>query len=332
MNLPLWATALRPHQVTVIQDIISAYKNGTNIILLDAPTGSGKTLIAEMVRRQFDYRGLYICSSLSLQTQFHRDFPTASILKGRSNYPTADLQSAFPNITAADCSKTKTTLPACYNCDPSVQGERPHCRWCHPVTACPYEQAKMELIQNKLGCTNLYYFLYEANYVGALPLNRKLIVIDEADTIETILLQFATVQMSSKKAAEYDIQPPAKKTVESAWTEWAIFAAEKLRNCLLSSRARGTDLDSLRYKISTERLYRNIERLNDPDTGVAAGGWVYTGYDKGTIAFKPIQVDHLAKTLLWRHCKNWLLMSATMISFQAMVDNLGIENMEVVNV
>jgi Rad3-related DNA helicase len=67
----------------------------------------------------------------------------------------------------------------------------------------------------------------------------------------------------------------------------------------------------------------NIKRLNDPDSGLASGNWVYTGYDKGGIEFKPIRVDSLANDLLWRHCDRWLLMSATTISFAVEADNLG---------
>lgn len=328
MTLPIWADTLRPQQVTAIQEILRGFRTTNNqsgsIILLDAPTGSGKTLIGEMVRQQLDTRGLYLCSSLALQTQFARDFPEAAILKGRSNYPTADSASKFPSLTAADCIKERTTVPACIDCDVSDVDTRMHCKWCHPVSSCPYEQAKAHAIRSNLVCTNTYYYLYEANYIGTLTLNRGLVIVDEADTLETIILSFVTVQVSSKQAKEYNIEAPAKKTVESAWVDWAIEAAKILSTCLQSDKARGSSLEKIRYRKRTERLLENVRRLNNPDTGLQAGGWVYTGYDKGDIAFKPIRVDHLASDFLWRHCKRWLLMSATMISFQAMVDSLGI--------
>lgn len=140
-----------------------------------------------------------------------------------------------------------------------------------------------------------------------------------------------SVSISKKKAEEYGIQPPAKKTVESSWIEWAHDSEDSLRNCLASNKSKMATVEGIRYKKSVERLLANVRRLNTESTGLQAGGWVYTGYDKGDIAFKPIQVDHLAKDFLWRHCKRWLLMSATMISFQAVAENLGIDDYEVVS-
>lgn len=330
MDQPPWVSSFRPQQVFAIQSILESFQNGTNIVLFDAPTGSGKTLIGEMVRRELKTRGIYLCSSLTLQSQFARDFPTAAILRGRTNYPTFDDGKRFPNLNAGDCIKERTTVPACLNCTSSTAvGEAQHCKWCHPVQSCPYEQAKYSAIRSPLACTNTYYFLYEANFVSSLTVNRGLIVVDEADTLETILLSFVGVEISSRRAKEYGITPPALKTVESSWIEWAESAAKTLHDCLVAKR-KGTSLDDIRYRIRTSRLLDNVRRLNDPKSGIQAGGWVYTGYDKGDIAFKPIQVDNLARDFLWRHCERWLLMSASMISFPAIVESLGIENVDVV--
>jgi Rad3-related DNA helicase len=241
---------------------------------------------------------------------------------GRTNYATADSPSKFPELNAGDCVKERTTLPACFDCDPSADAEDGmHCKWCHPVTSCPYEQAKALAMRSALVCTNTSYFLYESNYVGNLPLARGLVIIDEADTLEDVLLGFVEVSVTARKAAEYGIQPPSKKTVESAWVEWALDAADKLSKHRIS----GDSVSAIRSRNSLSRLRGNIKRLNDPETGLAAGGWVYTGYDKGDIAFKPINVAHLAQEYLWRHCKRFLLMSATTISFDVMAHTLGVD-------
>ncbi len=322
MKLPSWATTVRPNQVSAIQQVLEAYQTGSRLVMLDAPTGSGKTLIGELIRQQLNTRALYLCSSLQLQEQFSRDFPEASILKGRTNYPTADSPSRFPDLNAGDCVKERDDLPACFDCDPDyLVSDGMHCKWCHPVKACPYEVAKAEAIRSPLVCTNTAYFLHEANYVGNLPLQRGLIIVDEADTLEDVLMSFVEVHVSARKAAEYGIQPPTKKTVQSSWEEWAI-SAEKT---LASHRISGTSITAIRNRKSLDRLRANVKRLNDPDTGIQAGGWVYTGYDKGDISFKPIEVSHLAEDYLWRHAPKWLLMSATTISFDVMADTLGVK-------
>jgi Rad3-related DNA helicase len=286
--------------------------------MLDAPTGSGKTLIAELVRQSLDARALYLCSSIALQTQFHRDFPYSTILKGRTNYPTLD----SPNISklnAGDCTKVRTTLPACFECTDDSP-DAMHCRWCHPVTQCPYEIAKSQAIRSPLVCTNIQYFLYEANYVGNLPLNRQLIIVDEADTLEDVMMSFVEVSVTARKAKEYGIEPPAKKTVESSWVEWAIEAEAKLR----AHKVIGDGIDAIRARSAHKRLLDNVKRLNDPLTGLVGGGWVYTGYDKGDIAFKPVTIDSLTRDYLFRHSPRWLLMSATTISFPIFAETLGL--------
>src|SRR5215469_12513074 len=118
LQLPQWTDEFYPEQITALQDILAVYQKRT-VAVVDAPTGAGKTLIAELVRQSLNVRALYLCSSISLQEQFLKDFPHAALLKGRANYPTADHPSKFPTqLNASDCQKVRTNLPACPDCDP----------------------------------------------------------------------------------------------------------------------------------------------------------------------------------------------------------------------
>jgi Rad3-related DNA helicase len=308
-----------------LQDVMAQYNAGNSIAVLDAPTGAGKTLIGELVRQTLNCRSLYLCSSISLQEQFARDFPRAKILKGRSNYPTADAPRKFPDLNAGDCDKTRADLPACFDCDPDdTTLDMPHCKWCHPVKACPYEKAKAEAIQSPIVCTNTSYFLHEANYVGNLTLARQLIVVDEADLLEDNLLSFVEVHISKKRAEQLAITAPEKKTVESAWVEWALMAEDQLKKERKHERYSGSTVTAIRERRYLENLIGNVRRLNATDTGLSSGGWVYTGYDKGDISFKPVTVDTIAHQYLWKHSPRWLLMSATTISFEVMMQSLGL--------
>jgi Rad3-related DNA helicase len=325
IELPKWADEIRPHQMKGLQDVLAQYSAGNTIAVLDAPTGAGKTLIGELVRQSLNVRSLYLCSSISLQEQFARDFPAAAILKGRSNYATGDSPSKFPDLNAGDCNKTRSDLPACFDCDPdSVVLESPHCQWCHPVTSCPYEQAKATAIRSSIVCTNTSYFLHEANYVGNLTLARGLIIVDEADLLEDNLLSFVEVNISKRRAEELGIESPVKKTVESAWVEWAVYAEKHLKDIRVSGRFDGEGVAAIRQRRNLDNLIGNVKRLNNPDNGLATGGWVYTGYNKGDIAFKPVTVDQVANQYLWKHSPKWLLMSATTISFDVMMASLGL--------
>jgi hypothetical protein len=152
-------------------------------------------------------------------------------------------------------------------------------------------------------------------------MGRKLVIIDEADTLEDVLMSFVEVSLTQRKADEYGIKPPAKKTVESAWVQWALDAEDNLSK----HRIAGDSIRAIRARNALSRLRGNIKRLNNPTTGIAAGGWVYTGYDHGHISFKPIDINHLARDFIWRHSPRFLLMSATTISFDVMAATLGID-------
>lgn len=340
MRLPVWATELRAHQVEAILLALKEFDDGINIVMLDAPTGTGKTLIAEMVRQELSARALYICSTLALQDQFSRDFPDAKILRGRSNYPTHDHTSSYPAISALDCNKTRMTFDRCKTpCEgcPKLdctcrsvclheELKLMHCRWCHPVIQCPYEIAKFEAFNSPLVCTNLAYFLTEANYIGLLPNDRQLIIIDEADLLEEQLMNFVTLTVSERQQKEYGIFLPEKKTVLESWIEWA----QQTHTHLLSiapryrTSASESDVRKLRHEREVSTLLAEVKTLCDPDYGLENGNWIYTSYDRNMIEFKPVRVDKIAQSKLWRHGSRFLLMSATMISFASMAENLGL--------
>jgi ATP-dependent DNA helicase DinG len=326
VTLPPWAPTLRPHQSEAIDEILAHFTTGAFCVFLDGPTGVGKTLIGEVTAQVLNARTVYACSSLTLQDQFAHDFPHAAVLKGRSNY--SPLGPHLPDITCADCTKDRRSLPACPACDSESEDEVMHCTLCHPVELCPYELAKLAAMRAPLACTNTSYFLYESNYVGALRAGRDLIIIDEADTLEDALMSYVTVHVSDRRARSLSLYPPERKTVESSWVEWAASAQTTLQRAY-DACPRAHDTASVRERNALERLLRDVKRLNDPATGISAGGWVLdydTKSSDASTTFKPVRVDALAYDNLWRHAPKFLLMSATTISFAAEAEALGLRD------
>lgn len=169
-SLPGWVEEWREEQRRAVRDVVDGFESGCSVVVLDAPTGSGKTLIAETVRRIQGIMGcVYICHSKSLQDQFVKDFPYAKVVKGRSNYlPESDLSRAM-GVSCADCNKRPK--------------DDSSCDWCVSVHRCPYEVAKHEGLSSPLTCLNTSYWLTECNGPGRFS-GRDLVVIDECDTLE----------------------------------------------------------------------------------------------------------------------------------------------------
>ena len=75
----------RDKQIRVLNEICSAFNSGYKYILLEAPTGFGKSPVAISVALTLG--SSYICTSTKdLQTQYSKDFPYLKVAKGKNNF------------------------------------------------------------------------------------------------------------------------------------------------------------------------------------------------------------------------------------------------------
>lgn len=312
VDLPDWVDAIQPHQITAIQEIMAAFES-CDVVVLEAPTGSGKTLIAEVVRRLLQRRASYICSSKSLQQQFLTDYEYAKLLMGRANYPTQLAAEHFhPDdwMNHVSCEECTWTLDA-------------GCRWCVAKQHCPYDIAKTNALAADIAVLNTSYFLAEANGPGRFS-NRPFVIVDEADTLEAALMNHVSVAVGERRLNQWGWTVPEKVTVKSSYEEWLNESITDL--ALIRRRVPGGD--EPRFIRERNMLDNLISRMRAIRSGLDSDAWVYTGRSrkdkpgKGA-AFKPSRVDFLGEEMLWRHGDKWLLMSATIISAQELLDSLG---------
>ncbi len=310
-DLPAWFKGLRDHQRIAIREILTAYEEGAKCVVLDAPTGSGKTLIGETVRRLLSGVGQvrscsYICSSKALQDQFTRDYPYAKVLKGRNNYATELYPERFLNknpLSCGDCTKSP--------------GNSDGCMWCTDTSVCPYEVAKGAALRSSLAVLNTSYFLSECNGPGRFS-RGGLVIADEADCLESELMSHVEVRISERRLKQYGLTTPRFVTKPESWTEWAEEALAKV----VQHPPKPTHRDSVLDIRARKRHDYLVAKLKDLKTGLEAQDWVYTG-DRASVAFKPVTVSSLGPQKLWCHGDRWLLMSATVISADEMLESLG---------
>ena len=343
---PEFVTGFRDHQWNAFVEIKEAYERGADVVLLNAPVGSGKTIIAEMVRRWQAQRALYVCSGKSLQDQFMADFPYAKLLKGRSNYPTYDHPELFnqrwDSLSAADCTMERIELPApgCSKCPPAqaetdVDEEgnprrHPHCEDCHPVERCPYRVAKASALGSPLAVLNTSYMLYEANLVGLFS-KMPFVIVDECDMLEGELMSFEEVTISKRAQAKWGIDMPDRKTEQAGmrerdngstyWLDWVEATREVLDEHI---RALPRQNKSRQDRRDEDYLRGLFGKLNNLGPALDEGGWVYTGYERGDITFKPVMVDGVGNDRLWAHGRKWLLMSGTILDPKQYIESLGL--------
>src|SRR5690554_5086926 len=177
--------AYRPGQREAIEAARDAFAAGKRFVVIEAPTGSGKSGIAVTLAHE-SASAFVVTAQKLLQDQYVRDFPDLALMKGRANYPCLI---APTHAAAAPCLAGRK-LPECEEC--------------------PYFTAKDVAIAANSTTMNYAYYLAELNYSGGFG-ERDLLVLDEAHNAEAALMNFAQVTISDAllAAAGVPLQLPA---------------------------------------------------------------------------------------------------------------------------
>lgn len=327
--LPGWVQELREHQVTAVREIVQRYRDGADVVFLDAPVGSGKTLIGELVRRELGVpKALYICTDKGLQDQMVGDFPYARVLKGRANYVPIE---PVGDVTCEDC---------------TISGDIRMCAWCPQPLDCPYTVARTQALGTRTGgqwtgaaelaVLNTAYLLTAANRAHMIP-RYPLVIADEADMLEGSLIGFTEYHVPKWIAKRAELTMPRKGAHRKTLAEWFLDAEARIQNTLESGTQNGT-LDPKdqrrmqRFLAETRQCGQYVAQdVTNPiigDDGVAIERMIRDyGSDQWpveTLKMRPITVSNWGPKNLWRHGKKWLCMSGTIISADEMADSLGL--------
>jgi Rad3-related DNA helicase len=302
LNLPPKFRDWRPHQERAVGNITRSRRYA---FLLDAPTGTGKTVVGAAVQRLLGRNAVYVCRTKQLQDQVLQDFPYARVLKGRSNYPCARYPKLFPEVTAELCTHDEARNP------------------CTRISECEYKIAKRVALRAPLAVLNMAYFLAEANYVGGFE--TPLLIADEVDSLEDEVLGFVELVVTKRQIERLGLEPPRYKTKFEAWLEWFEQAKGVVLRELLAledtvSDEWGTeDFRLLRRRKELESFYRKLNFAADE----VDGSWVwYPEESKWT--FKPVWISRYAPSVVWKHADRVLGMSATILSPGQLAKNLGL--------
>ncbi|MCP4229205.1 MAG: ATP-dependent DNA helicase [bacterium] len=320
--------AFREHQQEVIARIIAAFDAGKRFVVLESPTGTGKSVIAMAVARYLG-TAYFITPQKILQDQYVRDFERFGmrIIKGRNNYVCDE----YPDLRAdkAPC------IAGPSNCE-----------------VCAYRTAKEKAVRAEFTVFNPYYYLLETSGASSPFGRRELIVADEAHRLESVLMSHYSLRLSLDimETAGLDLMIPDFGDKLGDWLEWLdeLFgrAQKGMRDVQkeISNIEWGKDLKALAKLIPRENLLWNmilkleaILEAPDDESWVIdkkgqkslSGNWT----DERTVEIKPIVVDGFGH-LLFALGDRALLMSATILDAELVCDSLGIDfdGVEVLNV
>lgn len=311
--LPAHLTTARPHQITAVMEILEAFNRGEKVVVLDCPTGGGKSWIAAVTRLMLQTNAVYLAHARELQIQFNEAFADSPILWGRSNY-LPEHTSIFPGADCGDC---------------TFQAKHESCALCDGPWSCPYQMAKNEAVKSSIPVLNFAYWLNEVRGERSHFKARGLTVIDECDEFEKTLMGQISVSISENAVRKYKISPPDRMTKEESYVDWGRTTISHLAPMLRSARRKlGSGHEATRRVLFLENLLSKVRGMVE-DLEAGRCQWVYAGgagsdRRRGDgIEFKPVTVETFGMERIWDRGERFLLMSGTVISSSMLLEGLG---------
>ena len=324
----------RPYQKETILRIVEAFERGKRFVIIEVPTGGGKSGIAWTIANHIG-QSYIITAQKALQTQYVRDFGDVLVdLKGRNAYecwllnkdkkPGEELAYAHRGL----CKQMgNSKLPDCF--DTELQEAYDGLDWIF----CPYFRRLREAQDAAHTLFNFSSFLFQANYAKQFG-RRRLLIVDEAHNIESQLMGFVEISLSDRDFRDQGIKFPRYETPEAYQRYFDdIGLADRIKAKITASRRVGnTDAVEKWEKVKLRLAafvaeMRRTEYVAEWKKHEERGGY-------RTVALKPLYVREHAPKLLFDYGARVLLMSATILSHRVFCDNLGIplEDVEYIRV
>lgn len=347
----------REWQIPAIEQTVAALEGGAKVVFIDAPTGAGKTLIAESVRALYagPYNSTpYLCTTKTLQDQILGDFPYAKVLKGRDNYPTRFNPDLFPNESCGDCDPETIAVslsdpPDWLEREIEIKGSSyglvrhtadgritaRKCALCGVQPLCPYVVARDEAVVAPLCVTNMAYYLREANGPARLS-QRALVIADEADAFTDTILDTFTVDIPQwiMYWPGFPIPETASRDddIEDWITRMGYFLQGVLREVDSTSYKERFGARKQRNRTNTvEHLIRNLSVAEVED-------WHYDGPSKKArkqyrhCTLRPVVIGDWIHEFVWDHARQWVLMSASFVSIELEAHRLKLRPSQIAKV
>lgn len=301
----------RPAQVDVLTFIERMVVDGVTDIVIEAPTGIGKSAIgsaccywaADWPPQILPYGGAAQAGGYYLVTQKQLQTQIADEVLGTKTDPSVYTVRDFSSLWSSSdytCDRFKKCQVGLRTKVALCSGRKHNC--------CPYLLERAKFGSSIFSLTNYPYFLTEREYVGKLS-KRNILVLDECHTIERQLLKFGEVETSDKLLNDWGlrgISVPELDTMQqfAHWLDRIYLPKIKSQLEAYSDAAKfaGDDDDTVAKRITA--LDNQVRKVEACVRGVAAvpENWVYWCEQNeldGNIAYcKPLDASPYMSVLM----------------------------------
>ena len=182
----------RVQQINILFQIEQLLNQGKRFIIIQAPTGVGKSAISASLLNYF--QSGYVCTGKkTLQAQYLKDFPFMKEVRGRSNFICKS--SEDKTCDEGMCKKDKD-----FKCEykPIYSESLGKLIWKqNQAEKCSYWVNKLDAIESPSVIHNYSYLVTESNYIGGFK-QRDVLILDEGHNIESVIMDFIDLDITDQ--------------------------------------------------------------------------------------------------------------------------------------
>ena len=314
------APSYRGNQKQALTDIREAFEGGKDVVLVRAPTGSGKSLLARAIagcaRTAGEADPEQVCAAYYTTPQVSQLDDVAeddllsdlSVIRGKNNY---------------DCILPgETDTPV--NQAPCVREREFNCQVKH---RCPYFSDRAIASNRAVAAMTLAYFMQTAG--SDVFGKRDVVVIDEAHGLGELAEMYATIDLSPSTIpvwSELDIPDIDGLDEAVALAERVESVAQRRLKALRGNAELSGEEVAERDSLNTLRsdLSWFQEDYRDPESATT---WVVdqADGDGAPVTIKPMNPERYLKHTVWDRGNKFALLSATILNKDAFCANVGLD-------
>ena len=320
------APSYRGNQRSALADIQSAFEAGNDVVLVRAPTGSGKSLLARAIagcaRRGADAtpsqatKAYYTTPQVSQLDDVADDdlLEDLSIIRGKSNYDCILPDETETPVDQAPCARERG-----YDC--SVKHR------------CPYFSDRAIASNRRIAAMTLAYFMQTAG--SDVFRKRDICVIDEAHGLAEWAEMYATTHLGPRTVPFWEeLRVPALDGLDDAveYADALVDRCTRRKDDLLEkgdlSAEEAAERDRLQELISELNWF--VEDYRDPGSATT---WLVDQSENdgnsdgegGPVTIKPMDPERYLRHTVWDRANRFALLSATILNKEAFCRGVGLD-------
>lgn len=295
--------------------IVAAACSNKRVVIINAPTGTGKTTIYMGLAALLGSRAIVLTQTKGLSTQIFNDFHSMGMveIKGQSNYPCRYFDDDVK-------SGARKTYPGCDEgpCHAGIECAL-KARGCH------YYDAVRTAAKSKLVVTNYAYWMTTQKYADPTILGPvDTLILDEAHETAAALSEFVRITIVRKDVEKLlEMQTPRGATID----EWVDWAGQALKDCRIRLESARNSAAMYHQGVKVVRKLKDLEssladlvlagawkRTDTPDPPAWVPGtatdWIIEETKKDAV-FQPVWASGYSEQYLFAGIKKIILVSAT---------------------